>query len=338
MGDNLRKSYIDMAKGIGVLMVLFGHCVSGENVFVSWQCSFFMPLFFLCSGMCYTRPKTFSQNARKILVPYYFWGAVGFVISLGLAVLKGNIGLAQLKNLGSYLVGMSMWNYPLWFLVAFFVCKCVFDQIMSISVGNKKPYIQSAAAIIAFTAGLCLAYVRRKYVFFFPFRADIGLTMIPFMLVGYYLKQIVDRLAEVTAYKKLLIAGVLLAVNLVAVRCNTLVSVNSSDYGNPLAFLAGAVSGSCFAIILCQVMDEIALLRRVLSWLGRNSLTIMCTHAIVLLFVSKVALIVNRFVGLKVTLLHLIEFICCTLVMIPVCWIVDLLKRMQKNTKHCQNA
>ena len=336
MDKNSRKAYIDRAKGIGILMVIYGHCVTGENVFVAWQCSFFMPLFFLCSGLCYSTPKSLGQNARKILIPYYFWGAIGGVISLGFAVLRDTVGLDQLKDLGSYLAGMSMWNYPLWFLVAFFVCKCVFDGIMALSV--NKEYIRVAIAIGAFVFGLCLAFVRHKYNFFFPFRADIGLVMVPFMLIGFYSKQIVERVAGMAIYKKLIITGALLAVNVLCVCCNTLVSVNSSDYGNPVAFVVGAVSGSYFVVIFCQVINKVPLLRQAIAWLGKNSLTIMCTHAIVLMLVAKVILVMNSFVGLDAAILDVAKFACCTLVMIPVCWLVNATKRIQmrnKVTKEC---
>lgn len=69
-----RKTYIDMAKGVGILLVIFGHAMTGENKIVSWQCTFFMPMFFMCSGLCYSKPRTLNENAKKILTPYYIWG------------------------------------------------------------------------------------------------------------------------------------------------------------------------------------------------------------------------------------------------------------------------
>ena len=76
---NQRKTYIDMTKGIGILLVIFGHAMTSENRIVSWQCTFFMPMFFICSGLCYSNPKTLRENARKILTPYYIGGALASV-------------------------------------------------------------------------------------------------------------------------------------------------------------------------------------------------------------------------------------------------------------------
>ena len=76
---NQRKTYIDMAKGVGILLVIFGHAMTGENRIVSWQCTFFMPMFFICSGLCYSKPKTILENTKKILIPYYIGGGLAFV-------------------------------------------------------------------------------------------------------------------------------------------------------------------------------------------------------------------------------------------------------------------
>lgn len=74
MSSNQRKPFIDMAKGIGIILVIFGHAMTGENIIVSWQCTFFMPMFFICSGLCYTKPKALLENVRKTLIPYYMGG------------------------------------------------------------------------------------------------------------------------------------------------------------------------------------------------------------------------------------------------------------------------
>lgn len=36
MNQKQQKTYIDRAKGIGILLVIFGHAMTGENKIVSW--------------------------------------------------------------------------------------------------------------------------------------------------------------------------------------------------------------------------------------------------------------------------------------------------------------
>lgn len=328
----VRKPYVDMAKGIGILLVILGHAVTTPNILVSWQCTFFMPLFFVCSGLCYTKPKTFKQNVQKTLYPYYVWGGIGFILGLLVATVQKTATIGgTCEDLVEFLLGMSMWNYPLWFLVAFFVCKCIFDGMMAMPIkGKLRLCVHITVAVLAFVAAVWVGHIRRTYTFFFPFRADVGLAMIPFMLLGFYSKQLVEKINNKTGIIKFLLAGMLLVINLIAFNCNTLVSVNSSDYGNPLAFFIGAVSGSYFIFVLCQIISRVSLFKNVLAWFGKNSLLIMCTHAIVLMFVAKLLLVVNRFLHLPSVMLDVFKLICCTLLMIPLCSLLNTVKQLRR--------
>lgn len=52
--ENKRIAYIDIAKGIGILFVMLGHCLySEESPIRLFIYSFHMPLFFVLSGMTY---------------------------------------------------------------------------------------------------------------------------------------------------------------------------------------------------------------------------------------------------------------------------------------------
>lgn len=202
-----------------------------------------------------------------------------------------------------------MWNYSLWYLVAFFVCKCVFDWIILISQGEKHSgCIHGIAALMCFAAGLYLASIRKEYGFFYPFRADVGITMVTFMLIGYYSRRYFKRMEYMSVMKQLVLASALLVINIFSFHCNTIVSVNSSDYGNPVLFLIGAVSGSYYVITFCLITCRISIFEKILSWFGRNSLMIMYGHAIVLMFIAKVLLFANRFVGISSDLLDFTKF------------------------------
>ena len=217
-----------------------------------------------------------------------------------------------------------MWNYPLWFLVAFFVCKCLVDWIMQIAYtrstmlkaqSHREIVFFCAAGAICFVLGLYLASIRKG--FFYPFRADIGITMVPFMLVGYFMKDFYSSMETERTWRKLGLAFLSLAINFIAFYNNSLVSVNSSDYGNPALFALGAISGSSLVLFLCQAISGISAIERVLAWYGKNSLVIMCTHVIVLLFISKCLVMLNRFTGVPNEVLGILEFFFCCLLMIP---------------------
>lgn len=54
---NNRLEYIDIAKGIGILLVVFGHSSLVLHIENIWIHSFHMPLFFIITGMCFNENK-----------------------------------------------------------------------------------------------------------------------------------------------------------------------------------------------------------------------------------------------------------------------------------------
>ena len=76
-----RFDYIDIAKGIGILMVVWAHIM-----IVGWThrviYAFHMPLFFFLSGMLFQRDKYssfvkfVSKRTKRLLIPYVVYSIV----------------------------------------------------------------------------------------------------------------------------------------------------------------------------------------------------------------------------------------------------------------------
>lgn len=211
---------------------------------------------------------------------------------------------------------MKMWNLPLWFLMAFFVCKICFDTAVRISAKHTTGWLLWAFATAAFLVGLLLAYVKNRFAFFFPFRLDIGLVMVPFMTIGYSAKSLLEMLQSASTGKKLLLAMVCLA--------NSSVSVSSSQYGNPFLFLLHSLGGSGFFLCLGEVLESCSLPQRTLSWLGRHSLPIMCTHILVLSVVTKGLLILSADLPISNPLFYTLDLFLTLAGVVFLCKLLDI--------------
>lgn len=69
----VRESWIDVLKGIGIILVVIGH-TSMENPLVKWIYVFHMPLFFALSGYMFGRGRkqyTFVKFTEKEPNHYY---------------------------------------------------------------------------------------------------------------------------------------------------------------------------------------------------------------------------------------------------------------------------
>lgn len=65
--ETQRIEYLDIAKGVGILLVVIGHCINSNSLIGKWIWTFHMPLFFIISGMLYdsSRYPYFSSFFRK---------------------------------------------------------------------------------------------------------------------------------------------------------------------------------------------------------------------------------------------------------------------------------
>ena len=74
--ESSRLKWADIAKGIGIVLVVWGHS-SLPFEFRKWVYSFHMPLFFILSGYFYKSQKYgftdfFLRKLRTLIIPYFF--------------------------------------------------------------------------------------------------------------------------------------------------------------------------------------------------------------------------------------------------------------------------
>ncbi len=128
-----RAAWIDHARGIAIILVVYGHCFRGlrsATLIDSPALStldyliygFHMPLFFFISGVLGVRTarqggRPFWRRLRTIAWPYVFW------MSFELALLSS---LGNLTNIGTFSFGVNTYLYepvsPFWFLYAVLCC------------------------------------------------------------------------------------------------------------------------------------------------------------------------------------------------------------------------
>ena len=72
-----RLEYVDVAKGLAIIGVYFGHHAVLPDSMTNWFWAFHMPLFFIITGMYSHRlteqniRKVFNVGFRNLVVPYF---------------------------------------------------------------------------------------------------------------------------------------------------------------------------------------------------------------------------------------------------------------------------
>ena len=124
-----RDKSIDIAKGIGIFLMVMGHTTSNRIV-LQWIYSFHMPLFFFLSGIFHSQGESyiyfFKKKVKTLLIPYFFFSIILFLFFL---IVSKNIGFSAGENLsvkenfigillGNEVKGLSQmsWGGQLWFI------------------------------------------------------------------------------------------------------------------------------------------------------------------------------------------------------------------------------
>lgn len=281
-----RLTYLDMAKGIGIFLVILGHIEYIREDTLKWISSFHMPLFFVIGGiLAYEKREegrplfsALAARARGTLVPY----AAFTIMLLTMNTLEhfldpGALSGAQLAR--QYVDAATGYGiHILWFLPAYFTAGAIFLLferglrpvsrnlvVLLLAVGaygvtvifRLDQYAVTDLSLIGF-AGMDLLITLLR-----------GILAMPFLLMGWYLGAFYGRLPRKAfpVLALLLIPGGILALHLSVFDLHYL-------YVEPWHYLAAFLSCAGLTALM-RALPAI----RPLAWLGRNSLVIMCTHA-----------------------------------------------------------
>ena len=273
-----RLDYLDMAKGIGIFLVILGHIEYIQEDTLKWLSSFHMPLFFVVGGiLVYLRRdtgrpafETIGSRIRGVLTPYLSFSLMLLAMNTITSIRNPETlsGTALARQYLDTFTGYGV--HILWFLPAYFIAGAVFALLQGMREWKRNlAIILLALGAYGLSAGLGLdQYVTWKCSLGGYIGYDLLITMLrgllalPFLLMGWYLAKIPKGWFTI-----LLIPGSLLALRSPVFDLHYL-------YMHPVHYLNAFL---CCAGIISLV--KALPVNRVLCWLGRNSLVIMCTHA-----------------------------------------------------------
>lgn len=292
-----RFDYLDIARGLGILMVVWAHIlVKGWSHEVIY--SFHMPLFFFLSGMVFQKNKYvsfsdfFTHRAKRLLLPYLiysiatwiFWAVFRYVRhdevdSYLMPLLQTFIA----QGSGAFFVHNSaLWFIPCLFLTEilyFFICRL--GHVWSIVVCF-------GCAAVSFILGDVYG---DDYWFLLPWNADAALIALPFYAVGNVLFQRIGhrKITQSVSNNRwpyftlcVLLTIPLVWSSLYFGEC----SMGSSSYQcSGLVFMPRAFIGIVWLLIASLLLGTIQTHDAIIStavryfkWAGIKSLDIMCLH------------------------------------------------------------
>lgn len=306
-----RINWIDWAKFFGIYLVILGH-VNSECSLGRFVYSFHMPMFFALSGLTFKlRPlkEEIKINAKRILIPYLFFMALGYVYWLLGAftihperlqpdIVTGTIIKPILGTLFGTICQTqfsTFVNIPLWFLPALFcirIIASVFENWCKQKglSSKQRNYLYICASIIFFSLGIMI----KRNPILLPFSLDSVFQNIPFFFAAYILKKSILSLKPTISPTRIGLSIILFTGLFFLSETKEMLESNTSGYFliETLTILNAAIGTIAFLAICSTISIQ---QKGVFALIGRNTITIMGTHAPFIPVVTLIlAFIINK--------------------------------------------
>ena len=290
-----RYQWVDYAKGIGIILVVYGHCIrgiakagliEGDSVFMlldSMVYSFHMPLFFFLSGLFFEGSlqrngggKFVFSKVGTLIYPYFLWSFLQGGIEIALSSLtNGNKTIDTLLNI---------WFAPIaqfWFLYCLFFAFVTVLLLRHFSVG--KHIVVAISVLMYFVVGWLGVPSVVEYFF----------HHLAFFVLGVFFSKCVFELKESLK--------LFLTVTCVFFAAQLLVHTTGYNYtgkGLYSAFLA--VLGIYWVVLLSKILAGRKIY--VIELLGQASMSIYLMH---LIAASGARIISQKFFGIETLIIHI---------------------------------
>lgn len=300
ISNKKRIEYIDLAKGICIIMVVLFHLAKYYDSTLLIN-RFFklirMPLYFFLSGFFFKTYEGFfdflKRKSNKLLIPFVFW----YLFTIGFCLLMYHVFGITLKYesdfafrnmITAFWVKEDFPNSPIWFLLCLFYVNLLFYLIYLIS--KNKLLMVLLLSLLCGGVGLLLWRLDINLPAFF----DSAFTCVPFFCFGYIIKN--TKILENNKYDQyLLLTSILLFV---IVGCIALVTkkgyslkFNTFSWKSALIAYPCGFLGTMAIILFSKKVKHIP----VVSMFGRYSIMILVTHSILLRLYD----IMLHYIGIK---------------------------------------
>lgn len=271
--SSLRLEYIDIAKIIGLSLVILSHSVYPQLMFFANGC--FVPIFFVTSGYTTHRVGLASKGYR-LLMPYLIFSIVLGVLYIGqqwLATHKFEelyntfLGLiysrycfyplGQADNI--YLLKAG--NAPLWFLTSMFTAYIALIPLL------KWPKMRGGV-IVGYIA---ITWILNQLPILLPWSIDCAFIMAIFIYTGMQLREI-----DLINNNNWGLWCCILLVYCVAFYSNGYGNLSVRDYGDSILLcLISGILGSCLIMKIAVWIASFTIGKR-LAHMGQYTLTMFC--------------------------------------------------------------
>lgn len=274
-----REEWIDISKGILIILVVLGHSISGpfydlDNT-IDYVYLFHMPAFFIISGYLY-KPlnESFSERikkrAKRLLIPYFsYLTIITMPIIINMFLVGEPVKSIIKQIIKNLLGGQYLHNYcgVLWFITCLLSSEMIYTLIEKYI---KKDAFKIIVVLVLYAIAHIEAWIYPS--FKLPFAIDISLLTLSYFFIGaHFKKYILNK-------NVFFIASIISIISIILLRSN-LISYGLELWGHHYVNLALdlliPVSLSIVLFNICKLLIKKSI---ILARLGKYTFPIMALH------------------------------------------------------------
>ena len=306
MATENRIEWVDVAKGIGILLVIAGHAFRLDKMSPIY--AFHLPLFFFLSGMFAMSAYRISfadytkKIAKRLLVPWIVMLLISGLVCLMIPSWRNQLTLSNiLRDLYSANTNVFQ-NSSLWFLPCMFFA---LEMFRGLDIVSRQRTVVKIGFLCLLAVALMLVLPHVKILPLpggrIPFKIDTAALACLFVASAAWLRGTIDYIFR--RFSRWILIIFVLLITIVAGYCNGWTNMNSLDFGYhralylPISYLG--------IIVISLLSDKISTTQALngvkffFLFYGRNSLIIFGFQS---LFLRLYLLVANKLFGLDMHL------------------------------------
>jgi len=280
-----RIEYIDLAKGICIILVIFNHIhKTFDAPYMLADCfkMFRMPLYFFLSGLFFKKYEGLvgfiKRKINKLLIPFFFFFITSLLFVNIISILSG--GKFKLQLLYSFIYPEFFPNFPIWFLLCLFELNLLFYLIYLISqkFGNYNVLVMTILSVFIGLVGYYLGHIKLNLYMF----ADSAMSALPFFYTGYITRKYSSILQPNRIDKFNIPISCVLFLITFSFAKHIDYSTNTFTDVSFLTVYGCGLTGVFSVIFLSKTINYLPYI----SYLGKYSIILLCTHFIIVTYLN----------------------------------------------------
>ncbi|MBO5421432.1 MAG: acyltransferase family protein [Clostridia bacterium] len=288
--NSKRYDYLDVAKGLGILLVVIAH-INYTPPLLTTIYSFHMPLFFFLSGMVFNRSRYtnfrsfIKRKLQTLICPYILFYVLSILYRFCVDFLSDSQNIDWGKFLNLFLQMFlsqgsgNLPNAPLWFVPCLFAVELAY-----FGISKLKNWLIICVSVLLTGFGW---FLESDLIAFennlLPWSLDSALFAVGFFALGNLMFNTICKAAEKAKTNRSHLAGcisvfLLAVIMLVPLALyNGKVTMGSKVLNNGFIFYLTGLLGVCAILALSILFEKNGFLK----YCGRNSFQIMAVHYLI---------------------------------------------------------